>query len=673
MPDRIPTIFVPSNGRWHSTVIVPDLPAEDGDSNGRVQAAVADAVRRRIDARAEKARRSPDFGPSKVLPKDVRKRLSQSPHLNAAPPRMRTLLFTASLSMVLMRLLTYSWAAAKWTAALMFDKLRRRDTIDRRAERLRHLIEEIGGTAVKLGQQAAMRIDLVPYAYAMELAQMLDRVPPFPVEYAIERIEAVLGRPMHEVFEHFDPKPIGSASVATVYQAYLRTGERVAIKVRRPGIGEQFAADCRALGLVLRFMEMLTIMRPGLSSNFLFEFSSMLLEELDFAKEARYGELFRRHVRKHLKRVSAPRVFFDFSGTDVLVTEFVTGVWLRELLAAVETKDLEALKLLEEKNIDPKVVAKKLIRTNQFCTFEGYLFHADPHPANVVIQPNNRVVFIDFGSCGAYTSRDRNNWRQLAHYQQMGDVARMVQGTIALLEPLPPIDLDEFAKKVEMVFWQDLYAHKSKHAQWWERTSARVWIAFLEMAREYNVPMHLNTLRMLRSTLLYETIAARLYPKISAYKEFRRYQKAAGERARTRVQKRTRNFLTRGLKPEQYLEIEQLGDLANRAVYMAQRFLNMPEFRFSLLINKAVFAVTVGIRTAMFAAFVMTSLVLGRIVHRLVTDGNYHVSDINPWQTALEILTYKPIHLLILLMVVIGLRRILFRFMDVDVHDDRSA
>lgn len=643
---------------------------EDDKSKARIRIAVADALRRREEAKAA-PKKAPDFQPSSVLPKPVRARLSRSPHLNAAPPRMHKLLFSGSLGLMVVRLLIYSWAATKWVAGQMVDKLLRRDSEERRAERLRHLIEQIGGTAIKLGQQASMRIDLIPYAYAAELAQMLDRVPPFPTEYAIQRIEAVLKRPMGEVFEHFDPKPIGSASVATVYQAYLRTGERVAIKVRRPGIGEQFAADCRALGIVLRLMELLTLMRPGLSANFLFEFSSMLLEELDFSKEARYTELFRRHVRKHLKRVSAPRVYFDYSGEDVLVTEFVSGIWLRELLAAVETNDREALRIMKEHGIDPKVVARKLIRTNQFSTFEGYLFHADPHPANVVVQRNNRVVFIDFGSCGAYTSRERNNWRQLAHYQQMGDVGRMVQSSIALLEPLPPIDLDEFTKKVEMVFWQDLYAHKSKHVLWWERTSARVWIAFLELAREYRIPMHLNTLRMLRSTLLYETISARLYRKVSAYKEFRRYSKAAGERAKRRLRKRTRRLLTKGLKPEQYIQIEQALDLGNRAMYVAQRFLNMPPFRFSLLINKAVYAATVFIRTSMIAAFALAVAMSARIGYRLFTEPAYRLDSIDLKAVLVEILTYKPIHVFILLLLVLALRRILFRFMDVDLRTDR--
>ena len=188
------------------------------------------------------------------------------------------------------RLLVYGFAGLRWSAQILWDKLHRVDSLERRAVRLREAIQRIGGTAVKLGQQMAMRIDLLPYEYTVELSKMLDRMPTFPTEYAIKRIECVLGKPILDVFAAFDPKPIGSASVACVFQAFLKNGDRVAIKVRRPGIGEKFVADCNALGAVLQALEFFTVIRPGLSRNFLFEFRSMLMEELDLDQR---GPLYR--------------------------------------------------------------------------------------------------------------------------------------------------------------------------------------------------------------------------------------------------------------------------------------------------------------------------------------------------------------------------------------------
>jgi predicted unusual protein kinase regulating ubiquinone biosynthesis (AarF/ABC1/UbiB family) len=122
---------------------------------------------------------------------------------------MRQLNWTANIFQTFSRLMIYGFGGLRWASAILWDKLLRRDTIERRAVRLREAIERIGGSAVKVGQQMAMRIDLLPYEYTVELTKMLDRMPTFPTSYAIERIETVMGKPLLEVFTAFDPVPIG--------------------------------------------------------------------------------------------------------------------------------------------------------------------------------------------------------------------------------------------------------------------------------------------------------------------------------------------------------------------------------------------------------------------------------------------------------------------------------
>ena len=136
-------------------------------------------------------------------------------------------------------------------------------SIERRAVRLRRAFETGGPTFAKLAQQLSMRADMLPYEYCVELSKMLDQAEAFPTEQAIDIVERSLGRPLADVFEIFDPKPIGSASLSCVYQAQLRTGERVAVKVRRPGIGPLVAADLRACDWLLIIAETLTIIRPA--------------------------------------------------------------------------------------------------------------------------------------------------------------------------------------------------------------------------------------------------------------------------------------------------------------------------------------------------------------------------------------------------------------------------
>src|SRR5262249_14107770 len=154
----------------------------------------------------------------------------------------------------------------------LFDVLLARASVERRALRLRRAFEGGGAVFAKLAQQISMRADMLPYAYCVELGKMLDQAPPFPTEQAIAILERSLGQTLTEIFEIFDPEPIGSASLACVYQARLKTGTRVAVKVRRPGIGPLIAADLRSLNWVLIAAETLTIIPPGLARTFRDEF-----------------------------------------------------------------------------------------------------------------------------------------------------------------------------------------------------------------------------------------------------------------------------------------------------------------------------------------------------------------------------------------------------------------
>jgi predicted unusual protein kinase regulating ubiquinone biosynthesis (AarF/ABC1/UbiB family) len=639
------------------------------DTNGEVAPGVPDAVPPTVNGDPDHPVHKRTRGAG-LLPPDVRKRLQADILPQVPPSRMRRGEWKTNWRQMFARLFIYTWTAMKWLIQVGWDKLRGVDSVDRRAVRLRQFIESLGGSAVKLGQQLAMRIDLLPYEYTVELSKMLDRMKPFPVEYAIGRIEKFLGRPLGEVFKEFNPVPIGSASVACVFSAYLETGERVAIKVRRPSIGEQFVADCAALGLVLKSLEFLTIFRPGLSHNFLYDFRAMLLDELDFSKECRYTELFRRRVHKRMSYVSAPKVYPELSCEDILVTEFLEGIWLREMLNAVEQHDEPALELLRSQGIYPELVARRLLRANQFGVFENLLFHADPHPSNVVVQRDSRIVFIDFGACGVYTSRERTIWRQFSYYHQQEDVGRMVQSAVALLEPLPPIDIDELGKRLENLFWDHLNAFRSKHTQWWERTSARVWIKYMELAREYDAPLALNTLRMIRSTLMYETVAARLYGRVNAFKEHRSYLKSAGKAARKRVRNRIQNFMFKGPSVDDYRTLEQFMDMGNRTMYLAQRWLDQPPFHFSMMVDKFVYAISMILRTMITFVFFTLGAGFLVLVSHLLRPGP---AKYDIWSACVEVLSWRPYQLLVGLNLFLGIRKVMMRLFDKDVQTNSTG
>ena len=302
------------------------------------------------------------------------------------------------------------------------------------------------------------------------------------------------------------------------------------MKVRRPGIGTLFAADLAALDLLCRVAEVMTLIRPGFTRALRTELRTMLLEELDFQGEARYQELFRNQARRDRQAVTAPRVHYEYSSREVLVTEYVRGIWLQDLIAAKERDDRAALDYLASMNITPRKVARRLLRAFHWSTFETLFYHADPHPGNILVQPGGKLVFTNFGACGPTTHKNRRNYAELFRRQARRDLDGMVQVFGNILSPLPRTDVHNLLKAAEakVARWQ--YGFDSKHAEWWERGSAGLWIGIMEMAREHRIPVSIETVRFFRASLLCDTTAARLYEKINGPREFARYQRGAQRR-----------------------------------------------------------------------------------------------------------------------------------------------
>lgn len=578
--------------------------------------------------------------------------------------RQLTSPFRNSFFLALRRMFVWLYGTFYFIGGTLWDKIRRRDSRERQAVRLREMFTKVGGTFIKFGQQAAIRVDLLPYVYCEELSKLLDKVDPFPVEEAIDAIERVTGKPLGATFQVFDPEPIGSASIACVYQAILHNGDKVAVKVRRPGIGEQFVADFRVLGWMFGWMEFLTIVRPGYTKNVLEEVRATLMEELDFYKEARFTEIFRRRAKTARRPYfTAPGVYPELSGEDVIVEEFVSGIWLSELLSAVESNDQKALDYIASQNIDPKIVARRLLWAGYWGLWESVFFHADPHPANVIVQPNNELVFIDFGSMGYLTNTRRMTMQEILNLEEQEDLEAMARLSLRLLEPLPPIDTDEVLHAVEETLWDAWIGSRSEYSEWWEKTSAQLWLGFFKVTSRYQIPMSFDTVRMIRATLLYDTLAARLDNDINIGEEYRAYMEDAGREAQQRLTDSLAKRLEDGLTGLDYLRLEKVVSFGDRLLYQSGRFLNLRPFNFAALIGK-------------FVTFVIMSLSL--IVQLLVTTAVITVGTalILQWLYDIQLSLGDTVRLvvsnfwyqiLMLILIVVNLRRIMFRLRDKEI------
>jgi predicted unusual protein kinase regulating ubiquinone biosynthesis (AarF/ABC1/UbiB family) len=580
-----------------------------------------------------------------------------------APPMARRPVFRTSILGTALRLLVWVFAAIRYLLGGAGDLLLRRRSIENRARRLRRIFEGLGPTFVKLGQQLSVRADVLPYEYCVEFSEMLDSAPPMRAAQAIAVVEAAIGRPLAETFKVFDESPIGSASLSCVYRAQLHGGDWVAVKVRRPGVGARLASELRALGWLLQLGELLTLLRPGLTRMLRTELGTMLLEELDFRREARNAEVFLRNAEEDKQEfVLAPRVYFDLSSETVLVAELVTGVFLTDLMRALDRKDEEALARIRAQGVDPQVVAQRLVLAVHWELLEGLLFHADPHPANILVQPGNRLMFIDFGSCGRLSGKSRRIWRQFYYDFCERDVQGMVERAISILEPIPPIDVEGFAKEIEAMFWDWIHAMNSAHAEWWEKAGGMMWMRFAGMARRYGVPMTPDILRIFRATFLYDTAIFRLWVGLDQSQEFRRYHRQAGKRARKRIQRAIAKRVDRGLTNHDYVRLEELQRMVGQVVTRVQHHLDAFQPSFGLIVGKVAFAVTMFLR---LLAWSLAALVVGAISVAVYNVAHGRTADFHVGIGAFRVGLRGT--LVFALVAWILLRRLLFRIQDIEL------
>jgi ubiquinone biosynthesis protein len=256
------------------------------------------------------------------------------------------------------------------------------------AKRFCALLNDLGPTFVKLGQILSTRADLLPSEYIDELSTLQDHVPPFPVEQLRAEIERSFGKRVDELFRSIDATPLAAASIAQVHRAETLEGERVVVKVQRPGISQQIRADLSVLHYLARLLEAV-VEETGLytPTGIVEEFDRAIHEELDFEREANNVEAF---VATHRDRpfVRIPKVYRALSNSTVLTLELLDGVKISQVDLAQH---------------DRQKLARQLIETSFRMLFQDGLFHADPHPGNILVLAGDVLGLLDFGLVGRLT------------------------------------------------------------------------------------------------------------------------------------------------------------------------------------------------------------------------------------------------------------------------------
>ena len=279
----------------------------------------------------------------------------------------------------------------------------RRNRIEKlsRAERVRMAFEELGPTYVKLGQVLSTRPDLVPVDFTNELSKLQDNVPPFAFSEAKEIIETEFGLPLEELYDFFDELPFASASIGQVHKAGLKDGETVAVKVQRPGIKKIIEVDLEImLHLAMLVERNIKEIAPYRPVKIIEEFARTLEKEIDYTLEATSMERFARHFLND-PTTYIPKVFREMTTERVLTMELVDGIKVSEI------------DRLEGAGLNRKTITVRGADFYLKQVFDFGFFHADPHPGNIFILPDNVICLLDFGMTGSVDRQTRENFVDL--------------------------------------------------------------------------------------------------------------------------------------------------------------------------------------------------------------------------------------------------------------------
>ena len=319
-----------------------------------------------------------------------------------------------------------------------------------RFERVRMAAEELGPTYVKLCQVLSNRPDILPEELITELQKLQSNVQPFPTDEAIRMIEAETGKKISQLFSYFEEKPIGSASIGQVHKARLISGEEVVVKVQRPGVKEMIQADLEIIKDIVTFGDNYFRKQGVLNAMEIVEsFEKTMTKEVQYLTEARAMDQFRNFYAKN-KDFYVPKPYRELSTDKVLVIEYVEGCKITNV------------RQLHEWGLDPTAIAELGMHIYLTQIFEFGYFHADPHPGNVMVQENGRIVLIDFGMVGKMQESDKyafagvfiamangdakemaKQLRNLAIEHDIKDMRRLEMDLNELIEDYVYLDVDE--------------------------------------------------------------------------------------------------------------------------------------------------------------------------------------------------------------------------------------
>lgn len=371
-----------------------------------------------------------------------------------------------------------------------------------RPERVRMALEELGPTFIKLGQILSTRSDLVPPEYAEALTALQRGVTPFAFEEVRAIVEEELQRPLEDAFSRFEVTPCAAASLGQVHEAVTKDGgERVAVKVQRPGILDVIQVDLEIMNhiavLMERHIEEVQIFRPV---RVVEEFARSIGRETDYLIEASHMVRFQEQFKTD-REVKIPTVQHSLTTSRVLTMEFIEGV-----------NPHDAGELRQE-GFDLELLARRGARILLKQVFDHGFFHADPHPGNILILPDNVIGFLDFGMVGRIRPREREDFSALLGLVVHREDHKLVNGLLRLVEVEEDPDLGELER--DLVEFLDRHLYRELD----QIDLGQILRNLITIIAKHHLRLKTDAYLMMRAVALADSLGKMLDPKFKIIKE----------------------------------------------------------------------------------------------------------------------------------------------------------
>jgi predicted unusual protein kinase regulating ubiquinone biosynthesis (AarF/ABC1/UbiB family) len=372
------------------------------------------------------------------------------------------------------------------------------------ADALARDLESLGPTFVKLGQLLSTRADLLPPAYLEALSRLQDSVEPVAFDQIKAVIEAELGVRVSKAFSSFEEQPHAAASLGQVHRAALRDGRIVAVKVQRPGVAEQIASDLEVLDQIADYLSTYTDAGKRYDlAGMVEEFRVAISAELDYVQEAEHLQLIGGNLSE-FATVIVPQAVAGYTTTRVLTMDYVSGTKVTAISPVVRVE------------LDHQVLADTLVRAYLKQIVIDGVFHADPHPGNVLVTDEGLLALIDLGMIGRLSPQMQERLLKLLLAISEGRGEEAADVAVTLGEKLPDFNEPGFRRAIGVLVGR--IGHQSVA----EFQVGRVFLELSQLIHDHHMRAPAE-LTMLGKTLLnLDQVARALDPQLDVNEAIRR-------------------------------------------------------------------------------------------------------------------------------------------------------